>query len=101
MEAENGELREELQAVSDDLEALVRENQAVGAHAIAAAAERDGWREQAADAAQRAAAAEAASRAADAGAERLRKAYEVRCRLGCRGLAPCHPASLLNDTCLL
>ena len=71
------ELRDELHAVSDDLEALVRENQAIGGHAIAAGTERDAWREDAAAANSRAAAAEAAARAADAEIERLRKSYEV------------------------
>jgi len=79
----------------------VRENQAVGSQAIAAGAERDGWREQAADASQRAAAAEASSRAAAAEAERLRKAYEVRAAifffLVLRAYAPCSPASRQSD----
>ena len=77
LEAENMELRDELHAVSDDLEALVHENQAIGGQAIAAATERDAWREDAAAANTRAAAAEAAARAADADTERLRKSYEV------------------------
>ena len=63
--------------MSDDLEALVRENQAIGGQAISAGTERDAWREEAGAAGARAAAVEAAARAADAETERLRKTYEV------------------------
>ncbi|EIE18515.1 hypothetical protein COCSUDRAFT_49237 [Coccomyxa subellipsoidea C-169] len=77
LEADNRELRDELHAVSDDLEALVRENQVIGGQAISAATERDAWREEAGAAGTRAAAAEAAARAADAETVRLRKTYEA------------------------
>lgn len=77
LEAENLELRDEVHALSDDLEAVVRENAAFAQRMAAAEAERDGWRDGAAEADMRVAAAKAAGRAKDSEIESMRKVYEV------------------------
>eukprot|EP00884_Botryococcus_braunii_P001454 jgi/Botrbrau1/11309/Bobra.0038s0070.1 len=76
LEADNLTVREELAAVSDDLQALVRENQIIVSQLTGKATEAESWRGELRIATERAETAEHLVRAREADVEDIRQAYE-------------------------
>ncbi|CAL5228386.1 g11509 [Coccomyxa viridis] len=74
---ENAALKQEIQAIAEDLEALVKENQIIGHQLVAITAERDRWQADMAAIAERAQHAETLARCRDAEALQLRREQEV------------------------
>ena len=66
-----------MQAVAEDLEALVKENQMIGHQLVAITAERERWQADMSAIAERAQRAETLARCRDSEASQLRREHEV------------------------
>ncbi len=67
-----------MQAIAEDLEALVKENQMIGRQLVAITAERDRWQGDMSASTERAQRAETLARCSESEATQLRREHEVR-----------------------